>query len=310
MTEPLLRLTLHQLRIFRAVARHRSFTAAAAELYLTQSAVSVQIRELGGLLGTPPFELIGKKVHLTDAGRLLEVYASRMEGWLREMTQDFAAFRDDGTGLVRIGASTSIGTYYLPPLLAEFSARYPRVRTTIAIENSAHIEERLLSNEFDLGFIGTAAASRNIVSEPFLEDELFFCCAPGHPLAHERTITTERLSRERIVIREPGSATRATMEAHLNRRGISFPHFMELGSVEAIKQVVMSGLGIGYFSALTVGNEVSAGWLVRLRVSGLIAGRTFFIVEHRLKKETSMLKAFVAFAKQWQPRGGRRRTFS
>ena len=254
------------------------------------------------VLGTPPFELIGKKVHLTDAGRLLEVYAARMDGWLREMTQDFAAFRENGTGLVRIGASTSLGTYYLPALLAEFSVGYPRVKVTLVIENSAHIEERLLTNEFDLGFIGTAGASRDIVSEPFLEDELFFCCAPGHPLARARSIAPERLSKERIVIRESGSATRATMEAHLNRRGISFPHFMELGSVEAIKQVVMSGLGIGYFSALTVCNEISAGWLVRLRVSGLTAGRAFYIVRHRLKKETPMLAAFIAFAKQWQPR--------
>ncbi len=92
------------------------------------------------------------------------------------------------------------------------------------------------------------------------------------------------------------------MEAHLNRRGVSFPHFMELGSVEAIKQVVMAGLGIGYFSAITVCNEISAGWLVRLRVSGLTAARTFFMVQHRLKKETAMLAAFIAFAKRWQLR--------
>lgn len=302
MAEELSRLTLHHLRIFRAVARHRSFTAAAVELHLTQSGVSVQIRELGIVLGTPPFELIGKKVHLTDAGRLLEVYASRMDGWLREMTQDFAVFRENGTGLVRIGASTSLGTYYLPSLLAEFSVRYPRVKVTLVIENSAHIEERLLTNEFDLGFIGTAGVSRDIVSEPFLEDEIFFGAGPGHPLARTRAIVPERLAKERIVIRESGSATRATMEAHLSRRGVTFPHFMELGSVEAIKQVVMSGLGIGYFSALTVCNEISAGWLVRLRVSGLTAGRAFYIVRHRLKKETPMLAAFIAFAKQWQPR--------
>jgi DNA-binding transcriptional LysR family regulator len=302
MAEELERLTLHQLRTFRAVARHRSFTAAAAELHLTQSAVSVQIRELGRVLGAPVFELIGKKVHLTEPGRLLEVYASRMEGWLREMTQDFASFRADGTGLVRIGASTSIGTYYLPALLAEFSVRHPRVRTSLVIENSSHVEERLLTNEVDLGFIGAPAASRDIVSEPFLDDEIFFGAAPGHPLARARAVATERLAGERIIIREPGSATRATMEAHLHRRGVILPHFMELGSVEAIKQVVMSGLGIGYFSAVTVCNEVSAGWLIRLRVSGLTAGRTFYIVQHRLKKETAMLTAFRAFAKQWQPR--------
>ena len=302
MKEEFTRLTLHHLRIFRAVARHRSFTAAAAELHLTQSAVSVQIRELGLVLGVPPFELIGKKVHLTEAGRLLEVHAARMEGLLREMNQDFASFAESGTGQVRIGASTSLGTYYLPPLLAEFSAGHPRVKVTLVVENSAHIEERLLTNEFDLGFIGTAGVSRDIVSEPFLEDELFFCCAPGHPLAHARSVGLETLIRERMIIREQGSATRATMEAHVKRRGIVFPHFMELGSVEAIKQVVMSGLGIGYFSALTVCNEISAGWLVRLHISGLTAGRTFYIVRHRLKKETRMLADFAFFAKKWQPR--------
>jgi DNA-binding transcriptional LysR family regulator len=303
---PFSRLTLHHLRIFRAVARQRSFTAAAAELHLTQSAVSVQIRDLGLALGTPPFELIGKRVHLTEAGRLLEVYAARIEGLLREMNQDFAAFRGDGTGLVRIGASTSIGTYFLPPLLAEFSARYPRVRTTLEIGNSAHIEERLLTNEFDLGFIGIAAASGEIVSERFLEDEIIFGAGPGHPLAGERSLTPERLAKERIVIRETGSATRATMEASLKRQGVTFPQVMELGSVEAIKQVVMAGLGIGYFSAVTVANELAAGWLVRLRVSGLATGRAFFIVQHRLKKQTPMLAAFIGFAKQWQPRAATR----
>jgi len=301
MDEQFKRLTLHQLRVFSAVARHRSFTRAAAEMRLTQSAVSVQIRELGITLGASPFEVLGKKVHLTDAGRLLEVYASRMAGWLREMTQDFAVFHEGGAGFIRIGASTSIGTYYLPPLCAEFSSRHARVRIALAIENSAHIEERLLRNEFDLGFMGATGVSGDIVSEPFLEDEIFFACAPGHPLAQASSITPERLTKERMIIREPGSATRATMEAHLRSRGVSFPHVMELGSVEAIKQVVMSGLGIGYFSALTVCNEVSAGWLVRLRVRGLTASRSFFIVRHRLKKETAMLGDFAAFARNWQP---------
>ena len=91
------------------------------------------------------------------------------------------------------------------------------------------------------------------------------------------------------------------MESHLHRRGISLPHFMELGSVEAINQVVMSGLGIGYFSALIVRNELSAGWLVRLRDRGLTAARTFFIVQHRLKKESPMLISLIVFAKQWPP---------
>jgi len=103
-------------------------------------------------------------------------------------------------------------------------------------------------------------------------------------------------------MREVGSATRATMEAHLLKRGLGFRHTMTFGSVEAIKQVVMSGLGVAYFSTLTVCNEIAAGWLAKIRVRGLAASRTFFIVRHRSKKETPALVALTAFARAWQPR--------
>jgi LysR family transcriptional regulator, low CO2-responsive transcriptional regulator len=269
---------------------------------LTQSAVSVQVRELGALLGAPLFDVLGKRVHLTDAGRLLEEHAARAEGLLREISQDFSALREIGAGAVRIGASTSVGIYYLPPLLAEFSAKHPRVAVTLEIENTAHIEEKLLRNEFDLGFMGARAASADLVSEPFLEDEIFFACAPGHPLARVATVTPERLTRERLIVREVGSATRATMEAHLLKRGVIFRDTMSFGSVEAIKQVVMSGLGVAYFSTLTVCNEIAAGWLAKIRVRGLAASRTFFIVRHRSKKDTPALGALTAFARAWQPR--------
>lgn len=296
------RLTLHQLRVFRTVARERNFTRAAAALGLTQSAVSVQVRELAGILGAPLFEVLGKKVHLTDAGRLLEAHAARAEGLTREISQDFSALREIGAGAVRIGASTSVGTYYLPPLLAEFSAKYPRVAVSLSIENTAHIEEQLLRNEFDLGFMGARAASGDLVSEPFLEDEIFFACAPGHPLAKAATVSPERLTRERLITREAGSATRATMESHLLKRGLSFRDTMSFGSVEAIKQVVMSGLGIAYFSTLTVCNEIAAGWLAKIRVRGMAASRTFYMVRHRSKKDTPALSALGAFARAWEPR--------
>jgi len=296
------RLTFHQLRVFRAVAGERSFTRAAARIGLTQSAISMQVRELGVILGAPLFEVLGKKVHLTDAGRLLEGHAARADGLMYEIAQDFSALRELGAGAVRIGASTSMGVYYLPPLIAEFATKYPRVAVTLAIENTAHIEEQLLRNEFDLGFMGAAAASKDLVSEPFLEDEIFFACAPGHPLARIATVTSERLARERLIMREAGSATRSTMEAHLLKRGLSFRETMAFVSVEAIKQVVMSGLGVAYFSTLTVCNEIAAGWLAKIRVKGLAASRTFFIVRHRNKKETPALTALTAFARDWQPR--------
>jgi DNA-binding transcriptional LysR family regulator len=298
------RLTLHQLRVFLAVARARNFTRAAEAIGLTQSAVSVQVRELGAILGAPLFEVLGKKVHLTDAGRMLAEHAPRAEGLVREIAQDFTELQETGAGSVRIGASTSIGVYYLPPLLADFSTKHPRVAITLAIENTAHIEEMLLRNEFDLGFMGARAASADLVSEPFLEDGIFFACAPGHPLATAASVSPARLARERLIMREAGSATRATMEAQLVKRGIVFRDSMTFGSVEAIKQVVMSGFGVAYFSRLTVLKEISAGWLAKIRVRGLAANRTFYAVRHRGKKETSALGALTAFAKAWRPSHG------
>jgi glutamine synthetase len=141
MHDQLGKLTLHQLRVFRAVARERNFTKAAAQMGLTQSAVSVQVRDLGAILGAPLFDVLGKKVHLTDAGRLLEEHAARAEGLMRELSQDFSVLRDVGAGSVRIGASTSVGIYYLPALLAEFSTKHPRVAVSLVIENTARIEE-------------------------------------------------------------------------------------------------------------------------------------------------------------------------
>lgn len=294
--------TLHQLRVFRTVAAERSFTRAAAELGLTQSAVSVQVRELGTVLGTQLFEVLGKKVHLTAAGRLLEEHAVRIEGQVRELAEAFAAFHDAQAGSVRIGASTSVGVYYLAPLLAEFSAKHPRVQLSLAVENTAHIEARLLRNESDLGFMGAPAVSAELASEPFLEDEIFFACAPAHPLARAGAVAPARVARERLIVRESGSATRATMEAHLAARGLTFRDTMSLGSVEAIKQVVMSGLGIAYFSGLTVGRELAAGWLARIRVRGLAASRTFYLVRHRDRKVTPALGALASFARSWRPR--------
>lgn len=301
MDKSLARLTLHQLRVFRAVARERSFTRAAAQIGLTQSAVSVQVRELGTILGAPLFEVIGKKVHLTDAGRLLETHAARAEGLVRDLYQDFSALRDAGGGAVRVGASTSVGVYHLPPLIAAFSGLHPRIAVSLAIENTAHIEEQLLCNAFDLGFMGARAASNDLISEPFLEDEILFACAPGHALATAVAITPGRLARERLVVRETGSATRAAMEAHLAQRGVQFTDTMTFGSVEAIKQVVMSGLGVAYFSTLTIGNELSSGRLVKLQVRGLATRRTLYLVRHSQKKETPALGALTAFARAWRP---------
>ncbi len=292
------RLTLHQLRVFLAVARCRSFTAAAGELLISQSAVSAQIRELTGLLGIPLFDQVGKKIHVTEAGRVLEGMAMRIGDVVDEIDREFLAWRDGGEGVVRVGGSTSIGTYVLPSLIAGFSALHPRIDVSLGIENSAHIEERLLRNDFDVGFVGGPLSSSRLAGEPLMEDEIFYACAPSHPLSAAGVLSAARLAGEKVFVREDGSATRRAMEDRCRDRGLVMGAMVQLGSIEAIKQAVMAGLGISYFSSLTVRHEVKTGRLVRLRVRGLGLQRTFYLVRHRQKRPTPALKYFEQYMKK------------
>ncbi len=297
------RLTLHQLRVFRAVARHGNFTRAGEELLLTQSAVSAQIRALTDQLGVPVLEQLGKRVFLTEAGQTLLEQAARVEAVVLEIGQTFDAFRDGTGGRVRVGASTSIGTYFLPFLIAAFSGAHPGIDVVLEIENSAHVQDRLLRNEFDVAYVGAPVTAPGLVAEPFLEDEILFACASTHRLAGSSAVTVNDLARHKLFVREPGSATRRTVEAHFRDRGLALPEPVQLGSVEAIKQSVLAGLGVSYFSELTVREELADGRLVRLPVEGGRVGRTFFEVRHRDKRQLPALRLFAGFARTYA--GGR-----
>jgi DNA-binding transcriptional LysR family regulator len=293
------RLTMHQLRVFLAVVRRRSFTRAAGDLLITQSAVSAQVRELTELLGVPLFDQVGKRIFVTEAGRVLEEQAMRIRSVVDEIDREFLAWREGGAGVVRVGGSTSIGTYCLPSLIAAFTALHPRIEVSLGIENTARIEERLLRSEFDIGFVGGAISSGELAAEPFLKDEIFFACAPAHPLASTRSRLQEKLTGAKLFVREAGSATRRAMEDRLGERGLRWEDRTRLGSVEAIKQAVMAGLGVSYFSSLTVRSEIGSGRLVRIPARGLTVRRPFFLVSCRRKRWTPALEAFIDFVKGW-----------
>lgn len=292
---PFSRLTIHHLRVFLAVAHHHSFTFAAKELGLTQAAISAQIRDLSRILGAPLFEVLGRKVALTHAGEDLEPRAAAVVRLFTEIGEHFTALRSPGSGRIRLGASSSVGTYVIPDLLASFEKMYPGVELTLEILNSRLIEERVVGNDFDVGFVGHPPASENLEGEQFVEDEIFFAAAPDHPLAHRPKLHPAQILGERLILREPGSGTRRTMEEHLRRLGLVFPKVLQLGAVEAVKQAVMSGLGISYFSGLAVRRELHEKRLVRLQVRSLILPRCFLFVHRRDKRLTPALGAFLEF---------------
>ncbi len=297
------RLTLHQLRVFHAVARHLSFTRAGEELLLTQSAVSAQVRVLTDLLGVPLFEQRGRRIYLTDAGRTLLEHARRLDAAVEALGDAFDALRHGTGGRVRVGASTSIGTYFLPFLIGGFSESHPGIDVALEIENSAHVQDRLLRSEFDVAYVGAPVTAPGLVAEAFLEDEILFACAPGHPLAASPRVEPQQLARHKLFVREPGSATRRTVDAYFRDRGLALLEPVQLGSVEAIKQSVLAGLGVAYFSELTVRKELAEGSLVRLAVRDARVVRTFFEVHHQDCRPLPALQRFTEFARVYARHG-------
>jgi DNA-binding transcriptional LysR family regulator len=290
----MIRATLQQLRLFEAVATHGSFTRAAEAIHLTQPAISIQIKRLEEGLGVSLFEQMGKKIYLTAAGK--ELYAtcqdvferlSAFEGKLDEL-------RGEVSGPLNLAAVTT-AKYFLPHYLGAFLRRYPKVVPQLKASNRARIVERMEANEDDIYIMATLPESIDIEAHPFLQDQLVVFAHPEHPLAKEKKIPLEQLLRERIISREPGSGIRMTFERLLAEKELKVEPYMELGSGEAIKQAVMSGIGIAMLSTFSLKLELETKRLVLLDVEGLPIKRHWYAVHRKGKHLTPAALKFIEF---------------
>jgi DNA-binding transcriptional LysR family regulator len=286
--------TLRQMRVFAAIARHRSFTRAARELHLTQPAVSQQMKLLEVQAGLPLIEHVGRRIHLTAAGDELLRYAAQVTDLLHEAGESLAALRGLKRGVLKLGA-VSTAKYFTPSLLSAFAPAYPEVTIKFTVGNREEIVRQLAANEIDLVIMGRPP--RELVTEaaPFAKHPLVIIAAPGHPLAARRRIALKQLGTENFVIREEGSGTRASMAHVFREQGVRFRTSMEVSSNETIKQAVMAGMGISFISMHTVSLELAAGKLVVLNVSGLPLVRDWYVIHLRDKKLSPIATAFREF---------------
>ena len=178
----------HHLRTFLAVRKHLNYTRAAEEVFLTQPAVSRQVRQLEEELGVRLFEQIGKSLHLTDAGETLAVEAEKLLGAMERTAEAVRSHRSAERGSMRIGASTTPGFYLLPDLLAQFHRRFPKVALHYTVENSLRIEQMIVRNELDLGFVGGHLSNEDLDLRPLIEDEIVCFTSPSHHLAKVRHV--------------------------------------------------------------------------------------------------------------------------
>lgn len=286
--------SLRQLRVFEAVARHNSYTRAAEELHLSQPAVSMQVRQLEDEIGLPLFERLGKQVVVTEAGREVFHYSRAIGQSLREMEEVLESLKGVSRGSLRIAVASTVN-YFAPRLLAIFQQRHPGIGLRLDVTNRESLVQMLDSNTVDLVLMGVPPRDVEVEAEAFMDNPLVVIAPPDHPLAGERAIALARLAEETFVMREEGSGTRQAMERFFSERGQTIRHGMQMTRNEAVKQAVRSGLGLSVVSLHTIELELETGRLVILDVEGFPDRRQWYLVYRRGKRLSPAAGAFREF---------------
>lgn len=286
--------SLRQLRVFEAVARHLSYTRAAEELHLSQPAVSMQVRQLEDEVGLPLFEKLGKAISLTEAGREIYHYSRSINRALQDMEEVMASLKGVSRGRLSVAVASTVN-YFAPRLLGIFHQRYPGISLKLDVTNREQLLRLLEANSVDMVLMGQPPEGVDVESEAFMENPLVLIAPPEHPLAGERSIPLLRLAEEIFVMREPGSGTRQAMERFFAEHGIAIRHGMQMTRNEAIKQAVRAGLGLSVVSLHTIELELAAQKLVTLDVDGFPLERQWYLVYRRGKRLSPAARAFRAF---------------
>lgn len=288
-------LTLRQLTLFESVARHLSYTRAAEELHLSQPAVSMQVRQLEDSAGLPLFEKIGKRLHLTEAGREMFNYARRIAQNLQELDEVMASLKGVQRGHLRLSVATTANSF-ATRILAAFSQRYQGTTYSLDVTNRKTLLDQLANNETDIVIMGKPPDDMDLVVQPFMENPLVVIAHPDHPLAeYKGAVPLTALQSETFVVRERQSGTRIAMERFFGERGMHLKTGIETTSNSAIKHAVEAGLGLGIVSIHTLDLELQAGALVVLNVEGFPILRHWHLVHLKGKRLPPIAQAFQAF---------------
>lgn len=277
-----------------AVARNLSYSRAAEELYLTQPAVSMQIKHLEESTGLPLFEQIGKKIFLTEAGREMFHYARAIAGQLAEAEAVLTEMKGLRRGKLNISV-VSTANYFAPQLLAVFCRRHENITLSLNVVNRETLLAQLKDNEMDMAIMGQPPEGQDIEASAFMENPLVVVAAPSHPLAKQRGITPAQLADETFIVREPGSGTRGAMERYFQHHAMTLNTGMEMSTTEAIKQAVQAGMGLALVSRHTIALELETKRLVVLDVAGFPLPRHWHVAHRKGKRLSAVAQAFKEF---------------
>jgi LysR family transcriptional regulator, transcriptional activator of the cysJI operon len=285
-----------RLKVFRAVADHLNFRKASEHLFLTQPAVTLQIKALENDLGVRLFDRSANRVVLTPQGSLLLRYARKMAALAAEAEQKLGSADGQFSGDLSLGVSTTIAQYVLPRLIGAFLDEHPRVQLALRSGNTEEVVQLVLDSSVAIGLIEGPARERGVHTENFMRDELVLIVPPKSESAH---FSAQQLLASSLLMREQGSGSRHVVEAALEKSGLklkSFKSVMDLDSTEAIKSAVEAGLGVGFVSRWAIAKELELGALRTAQVRGLTMARHFSLVTRTGPEQQGLPEAFRLFA--------------
>ncbi|MDP4278424.1 MAG: LysR family transcriptional regulator [Bacteroidota bacterium] len=287
-----------RLIVFQSVARNLSFTKASQELFITQPAITKHIQELESQYKVPLFERLGNRISLTSAGQLLLKHCEPILAGYKQLDYEMNLLHDEHSGDLKLGASTTIAQYVLPPLLAIFTEKFPELNVTLINGNSRDIETALLEHQLDLGMVEGNLRQSTLKYTSYLEDELVAVVHTSSKLARLEEISLNALKTVPLVLRERGSGTLDVLETALQSHNIKLSDLtirMQLGSTESIKRFLEKTDCMGVVSIRSISRELMSGAFKVIEIKELAMQRDFsFVCLHG--NENGQAQFFQQFA--------------
>ncbi|WP_456431382.1 LysR family transcriptional regulator [Nitratifractor sp.] len=289
-----MKMTLRQLQIFLRVVETGHLTSVARDLGLSQSAVSMSIKELENVIGRPLFDRINKKLILNELGRNFHQAIAPIYQQLEDIEYEFRNTVDKGT--VRVGASTTIVDYLIPPIVCRYMGEYPGVKVSLKEGNTREISEMIKRGELDMAFVEGTVTDPQIVKEVIGDDELVVVTANEELASREWFI--DELAERRWVLREEGSGTREVFLEYIKDKVPRLNVFLELGHTESIKSLLKSGKALTCLSAFAVRKEIESGELRVVPIRNFHCTRNFYAIYHKDKYRSELFEKFLQFSKE------------
>jgi len=290
-----------RLQVFHTVARLLSFTKAAEALHMTQPAVTFQVRQLEEYFNTRLFDRTHNRISLTEAGKRAYEYADRIFSLYGEMENAVRELTGEISGVLMIGASTTIAEYMLPALLGDFKEKYPDVHVRLKVSNTDGIVSMVENNVIDLGVVEAPVSNKNLVVEVCQMDEMVMVVQPGHSLARKSRLQVKDIGQNPWICREEGSGTREVILEYISQNGVNSNDLnvvMELGSPESIKGAIETGMGISILSRATIQKELQLGMLAAVPLEPPLL-RPFSFVHQKQKFRLRAMDELLTFARHY-----------